>query len=746
MKTSKTVRLLAFAALALVACSKDEITDVQPAGETETVDVAVELSVAGMSEHETSGAAGGATAALSDDVLEVVPTPVTRATEAATENEQKITDLWVVQFIGDNLKYAKHFTGEELASATLSCPLSTEASSTVYFVANTGNALSVPDGTTKTAFEAKTYTQTKIAFGTAGAPLPMSYKHTDPIGSSSITVTLVPMVAKIRLVLTDGTSNQFAPKTVQICNVPAKSSIFGTTTASATNCASYDPDDRTTFSTAADPITLYVPENAQTATVSGTRDGSGADCATVIKVSGIYNSTYDVTYSIYPGGATDYKIERGNIYTITATIKGMNPNDSRVEAVYNLTPAGAETANCYMVRDASTYYRFRANVMGNGATTTVAAGANGSTITPSTLAPQSAKILWQQNADNNNTYTVISDAKIEMIDNVPYVKFKTAGTYGQPVKEGNALIAVYASDNQTGDPIWSWHIWSTNYEGATETYTTRMTGAEYSTVDMMTCNLGSFSEASEGTHTWKSNGLLYQWGRKDPFVGAAATNANTNPTMAEGSLHTTKTATDAGAATASAASTAIAYTIAHPTVFITNNANPWDWYSTVADNRTKQHDYLWGNGEREDQVFVSNRPANKKKGSKSIYDPCPVGYRVPPQGTWTNFTSNGGDTDQGTAGVDKPTLNVNGVFSQGYNFYYSTSTTNTAWYPAAGYRLRADGALVSVGSGGWYWSSSPYSETSVCAGHLLFYNGRVIPVNGDGRAYGFSVRCAKNIQ
>ncbi len=735
MKTSKTVRLLAFAALALVACSKDEITDVQPAGETETVDVAVELSVAGMSEHETSGAAGGATAALSDDVLEVVPTPVTRATEAATENEQKITDLWVVQFIGDNLKYAKHFTGEELASATLSCPLSTEASSTVYFVANTDNALSVSDGTTKSAFEAQTYTNSKIAFGTSGAPLPMSYKHTEPIGSSSITVTLVPMVAKIRLVLTDGTSNQFAPKTVQICNVPANSSIFGTTTASATNCTSYDPDERTTFSTAADPITLYVPENAQTASVSGTRDGSGADCATVIKVSGIYNSTYDVTYSIYPGGATDYKIERGNIYTITATIKGMNPNDSRVEAVYNLTPAGAETANCYMVHEASTYYRFRANVMGNDATTT--------NITKSTLAPKAAKILWQHTAENTAASTVISDAKIETIDNVPYVKFKTVFSDSGRAKEGNALIAVYgavdAAGDPTGNPIWSWHIWSTGYEGATVTYTTRMEGAEYSTVEMMTRNLGSFSEA---TSDWKAYGLLYQWGRKDPFVNSATTGSNAEPTLSTGSTAINEIAANDVSVTAGA----IAYTIAHPTTFITNGSAPYDWY-TATNDRTAQNDHLWGNGEREDQNF-GGRPANKKKGSKSIYDPCPVGYRVPPQGTWTKFTTDGADTDnhKTETGYFATYANIDDTWTAGYKFFYmGDKSGQSAYYPAAGYRNLADGALYLVGSYGYYWSSSPYSSTDVYAGYLHFYNGRVIPDSDYYRAYGFSVRCAKDL-
>ncbi len=65
---------------------------------------------------------------------------------------------------------------------------------------------------------------------------------------------------------------------------------------------------------------------------------------------------------------------------------------------------------------------------------------------------------------------------------------------------------------------------------------------------------------------------------------------------------------------------------------------------------------------------------------------------------------------------------------------------------AAGYRAPADGALGGVGSGGYYWSSSPSSSTDVFAVYLSFTNGRVIPVGHRSRAYGFSVRCVRDIK
>lgn len=65
---------------------------------------------------------------------------------------------------------------------------------------------------------------------------------------------------------------------------------------------------------------------------------------------------------------------------------------------------------------------------------------------------------------------------------------------------------------------------------------------------------------------------------------------------------------------------------------------------------------------------------------------------------------------------------------------------------AAGFSGHADGALYGVGSSGSCWSSSPYSSAGVCAGFLYFNDGRIVPVYYDNRAYGFSVRCVRDIK
>lgn len=65
--------------------------------------------------------------------------------------------------------------------------------------------------------------------------------------------------------------------------------------------------------------------------------------------------------------------------------------------------------------------------------------------------------------------------------------------------------------------------------------------------------------------------------------------------------------------------------------------------------------------------------------------------------------------------------------------------------PAAGLRLSSSGELASTSSTGCYWSSSPNYGGGSNAGNLSFSSGNVSPLNNYNRAYGFSVRCVREI-
>ena len=189
-------------------------------------------------------------------------------------------------------------------------------------------------------------------------------------------------------------------------------------------------------------------------------------------------------------------------------------------------------------------------------------------------------------------------------------------------------------------------------------------------------------------------GLLYQWGRKDPFLGSSSIS---------GSSEVKSTITWPSDVSSNSTNGTIEYATEHPTTYITYNGNNYDWHYT-------------GSSSTDDTRWQSE---------KTIYDPCPAGWRVP---------------DGGSVGVWK----VAGFSDTTYDdtnegISFSISSPSTTWYPASGCRYDYDGALREVGSSGRSWSVTPDGYRAY---FLIFrYDGNVYPTSFDYRAMGFSVRC-----
>jgi hypothetical protein len=293
-----------------------------------------------------------------------------------------------------------------------------------------------------------------------------------------------------------------------------------------------------------------------------------------------------------------------------------------------------------------------------------------------------AAVVWADAAVINGTPTVTGSG------NTAEVTVKTTST------SGNAVVKICRSDN--GETVWSYHIWVTDYDPAKNTYTNTMNTNNKSSSDghfvFMDRNLGA-TKASLGSGT--GTGLFYQWGRKDPFPATLAPSASQ---PGGGSFTVVATTSALGTVT---------NTIKNPGVFyygISGSEN--DWLYASRDNT------LWGH--------------DVNGGIKTIYDPCPSGWRVPVSynmsdatSPWYGFTSSNG-----------------GTWNNGYNW-----GTN-AVYPATGYRYNASGSLSFVGAYGIYWSASPYS-TSYGASSLYLGSGNVSVHDIAYRAYGFSVRCSQ---
>ncbi len=767
MKTVKKIGLYALAALTLGACSKDNLAD---SGITATtVDVPVSFSV-----DELTDAVSGdqSVAVVSNDYLEVKALPVveTRGVTAKVE-ETKINSLQVLQFNG-TAATATYVAGgrQENIGATgttsqLSFPLkaSTAADQTLVFVANfpqelNGNGKTLSQIQDEVIAGLDIYMHDAASASAKALPMACVYKGSAGTGvkidfNTPITgVALKYLYAKLALTVKKTVAGNFTNLKAELKNVPNCSRVFPTASVPTGTTGLYPTaNDMQSFvlpDFAFDKAyTLYVPENWQgkaTTTAATDKDGSSHTAATYLEVSGTYPSKdYKVTYSIYLGAdASSYNIERGTAYTITATIKGDNKADKRVKI--DPIDLGA-AANCYVVNQGNMEYMFKPYKGPGGAAL------------PTTGVSYSVLWSYYPNATTQTVNDIITSTSVKYENG--YVKFTTAGSWGT-AREGNAVIVA----KQGTTVLWSWHIWSTAYKPTAVTYTTNgqlanagNTGGNGTNItrQVMTYLLGahaagSTADVNSADARYLSYGMLYQWGRKDPFVPgnkAEQSGADFKGT----SLAKAANASSEGwfAVAYNATGTAspydnVNYAIAHPTYFIYGlEANTYNW--------TAVKDDLWGNpwtgGE-----YVGSTVVNKASTTKSAYDPCPAGWRVAPQDTFTRFTQTGANATDANAVKTNANVVVASTtagavasdFKNGWTFYYSAWRSGaTLYWPASGYRNRDSGALASVGTWGGSWSSSPAASGTAYASSLGFRATYVSPLGGSGRALGLPVRCVK---
>lgn len=268
---------------------------------------------------------------------------------------------------------------------------------------------------------------------------------------------------------------------------------------------------------------------------------------------------------------------------------------------------------------------------------------------------------------------------------------------------GNALIAAYAADGTT--ILWNWHIWVTEGKVQANVNTGNMSlngGGKF-----MDRNLGALAATSTqpaAAQAYKYFGLLYQHGRPTPFTGQGiGTAVNTYTAIYD------KNAAKITGGIGNAGFTQIGTAVADVTSAIKTPNIYYSWRHSSGSN-------TWYN-------FADTSLWSDYGTNKSIYDPCPYGYRVPINGSFTGFSRTTWTYDDIIGG---------GVWS-------------STWWSASGYRNNGSGSLAYIGNAGHYWTSSRYPSLAYTSNLLFFdYSGIVGPNYYYHRSFAMSMRCVED--
>ena len=293
------------------------------------------------------------------------------------------------------------------------------------------------------------------------------------------------------------------------------------------------------------------------------------------------------------------------------------------------------------------------------------------------------------------------------------------------IKNGNAVIAVKSAD---GTIMWSWHLWfdhsdalstiaCTNHEGDNfkvtknilgyTLYKWKSTSYESPRVARMKIEqeVGNGAKKSAYITITQSpyaereySTALYQFGRKDAFPG---TNTLYESTFVENGGN----------------NISIVNAIQNPGTFYTDG-NKW--------GTEYRYFNLWS-------MQTTSQTDASKTLVKTVYDPCPVGFTMPPLKTFS------GATTTGKTNTNNKDINALGNWDQGWHFYAKDSSSpSTVYYPAIGSRTASAGKLYGVKDRGYYWVGVPSSTSA--GNNLDIRNTIVIPANNLNRAVGCSIR------
>ena len=350
-----------------------------------------------------------------------------------------------------------------------------------------------------------------------------------------------------------------------------------------------------------------------------------------------------------------------------------------------------------------------------------------------------AKVIWEDCQD------IVTDPAVTGSGADSYLTFTIKK---ENLQNGNAVVAV---TNATGTVMWSWHLWFTPKSslkkipftsgGTTYNFMTDNLGWKYTkwtgglkrevvvkieqqaeTGEKKTATI-TLKQAA-GNNVREGYGNLYQWGRKDPLPGTDNFYPNTAPNIGYKFNDGYVIVGDQVADYTNSANIqrmekrTIGLSIREPGIMLPKvGGGKLSWTN-------HQYINLWSADN--DKMYESETPI--KNGVKIIYDPSPVGFKVP------------------DAYAFKDLSNTGAVWSNGYTL--KADNDKEIYFPAGGYRDGNDGKIKLVGSYAMYWASAALIHGTGGPGfafRALMTSGRFsMPITDpDGfgtRSYGLGMR------
>ena len=315
------------------------------------------------------------------------------------------------------------------------------------------------------------------------------------------------------------------------------------------------------------------------------------------------------------------------------------------------------TANCYLIT-APGYYKFKADVKGNGIVPSQLESVAGETA----MAPKSALVLWYNTLQTSNNWVDESPVYVSSVslDSDGYIRFYTPSVF----VPGNVVIATFAEEGVTYDNItvdenkcinnatllWSWNIW------AAEGYAPEATAINADGNVFMDRNLGAPISGIGTTGNYEPAGAVgnyYQWGRKDPFpsvsdytsylpcqnsnilfgtptytpIKALQINGQSSKKNLDGQMFGYRTnganldsnnawnliaRDDISSDKTTKNGVYVSYATEHPYKYVINKGNSFGgWFTWISDVDASYKSF-WGDAEHQ----------------KTLFDPCPAGWRV----------------------------------------------------------------------------------------------------------------------